>query len=64
MFNTHYDYNVMNRIKQTPAINFLEKSSIQNLKKAIQSLGQEEKLNLFVEDVFVIQVKINFKKNW
>lgn len=52
MFNTNYDYNVMNSIKQTPAIKILEETSIQNLKKAIQNLVIEEELYFFVEDIF------------
>ncbi|GAB5554531.1 MAG: hypothetical protein Sapg2KO_41220 [Saprospiraceae bacterium] len=51
-FKVEYDYNVLNKIKQTPAIKILEKPSIENLKSMLQKLSMNENLNFFVEDIF------------
>ena len=51
-FGVTYNYNVLNKIKQTSAIKILDKLSIENLKNALQNLSKGENLNLFVEDIF------------
>ena len=51
-FKVSYDYNVMDKIKETPAIKILEDVSIENLKSAVKHLTESKNLNLFVEDSF------------
>ncbi|MCC7027968.1 MAG: hypothetical protein IT265_13475 [Saprospiraceae bacterium] len=51
-FKVDYDYNVLNKIKQTPAIKILEKPSKEDLKSMLHKLSKNESLNFFIEDIF------------
>jgi len=50
-FNEEYNYNLLNTIKQTPAIKIIANSTIINLNKWINQISENELLNLFVEDI-------------
>lgn len=51
-FKVNYDYNILNNIKQTPAIKILANPSKQNLRAMLEKLSKNENLNFFVEDIF------------
>ncbi|WP_338761238.1 hypothetical protein WAF17_15090 [Bernardetia sp. ABR2-2B] len=62
-FNVDYDYNVLNKIKRTPAIKTLGNLTISNLKSGIEKILKNEPLNLFVEDIYRHSIdKINPKQ--
>jgi hypothetical protein len=48
IFKEKLEYNLLNKIKKTPAIKTLDALSIDNLKKMVYELSKGEKLNLFV----------------
>jgi hypothetical protein len=51
-FKKPYDYKLLNRIKQTPAVEILEKPSKTALKASLIKLANGQLLNLFVEDIY------------
>ena len=51
-FNLKYSYNLLNQIKETPAIKVFEESSIKNLEFGISQIAKNEKVNMYVEDIF------------
>lgn len=52
MFNKSYDFKLLNKIKETPAIKILYEVSVNNLRQSIKVITKEEKLNLFIQDAY------------
>lgn len=52
IFKTPYHYNILNKIKQTPAVKILEEPSKIALKSSLEKIKNHQELNLFIEDIF------------
>jgi hypothetical protein len=50
LFNVNYNWNVLDNIKDTPAIKILDEQSIDNLKSLVSNLTLDSRLNLYIED--------------
>ncbi|MFA6152196.1 MAG: hypothetical protein WC716_12800 [Chitinophagaceae bacterium] len=51
-FSLPYTYNMLSRMKQTPAIAILDKESEMALQASLTTIAKAEGLNLFVEDAY------------
>ena len=60
-FNKEYHYDLLNRIKQTPAIKVIANSTKINLKNWINAITKNDLLNLFIEDI--IRYPVDQKPN-
>ena len=64
IFKKPYDYKLLSKIKQTPAIEILEKPSKIALKSSLNKIASGQVLNFFVEDIFRFPLDDNPKQEF
>lgn len=63
-FNISYNYKILNTIKQTPAIEILEKESKIALKSSLEKIANRQSLNFFLEDIYRFPIDDNPKQEY